>query len=227
MVLRMSMKEAERLADKIDFSKGDGLVPVIVQDASTGKVLTQAFANRGALLQTLTTGKMHYWSRTRSRLWMKGEESQNYSLVTNVIVDCDQDSILFRVQQVGPACHTGKETCFHNPVREEPAEEEDAKVLEKVSAIIEERIQNPKPDSYVASLVGQGGDAVLRKVGEEATELILAGKVEKPERVVSEAADLIFHTLVLLANRGIGVKQVFAELGRRHRAKTVRPKGSP
>jgi len=219
LVVRLSEKEAEELAEKIDFSKGNGLVPVIAQDAATDKVLTQAYMNRQALVKTLTTGKMHYWSRTRGRLWMKGEESQHYSLVTNAIVDCDSDAILFKVQQVGPACHTGAETCFHNPLGEELAQGEDARVLEKVSAIIQERIENPKPDSYVASLVGRGEDAILRKIGEEATELILAGKAEEREHVVGEAADLIFHTLVLLAKRGIPVGRVFAELAARHRAK--------
>jgi len=115
-ILRLSRSEAERIADKVNFEKLDGLVPVIVQDESTGAVLMQAFMNREALILTLETGLMHYWSRTRRRIWLKGESSKHYSLLRNAILDCDNDAILFKVRQIGPCCHTGKYSCFHKPI---------------------------------------------------------------------------------------------------------------
>ncbi|HDN62347.1 phosphoribosyl-AMP cyclohydrolase [Candidatus Bathyarchaeota archaeon] len=114
--MRLSRSEAERIADKVNFEKLDGLVPVIVQDESTGAVLMQAFMNREALILTLETGLMHYWSRTRRRIWLKGESSKHYSLLRNAILDCDNDAILFKVRQIGPCCHTGKYSCFHKPI---------------------------------------------------------------------------------------------------------------
>lgn len=216
----MRRDEAEKWADSVDFTKGNGLVPVIVQDAATDKILTQAFMNREALVETLTSGKMHYWSRTRRRLWMKGEESEHYSLVSNAIMDCDNDSLLFKVQQIGPACHTGKESCFHNPHTPEPERDVDARYLEKVMEIIGERMRNPKKDSYVSTLTQKGDDAILRKIGEESTELILAAKGGGAKDVTGEAADLIFHTLVVLARKGVDLKNVLQELANRHRAKT-------
>ncbi|MFW6117405.1 MAG: phosphoribosyl-AMP cyclohydrolase, partial [Thermoproteota archaeon] len=116
MVLQLNDSEAEELIKKVNFEKCDGLVPTVVQDASSDKVLMQAFMNEESLRRTLKTGKMCYWSRTRGRLWVKGEESGHHSLVQNVILDCDNDAILFKVQQIGAVCHTGHDTCFYKPV---------------------------------------------------------------------------------------------------------------
>ncbi|MEJ2242806.1 MAG: phosphoribosyl-AMP cyclohydrolase, partial [Candidatus Bathyarchaeota archaeon] len=113
----MNKEKIDTFVSKVNFDKGDGLVPVIVQDASNNNVLMQAFMNKEALRLTLSSGRMHFWSRTKGRIWMKGEESNHYSLVQNAFLDCDNDSILFKVQQVGTVCHTGEETCFYKPVK--------------------------------------------------------------------------------------------------------------
>jgi phosphoribosyl-ATP pyrophosphohydrolase/phosphoribosyl-AMP cyclohydrolase len=217
---KLSETEISDFIKKIDFDKMKGLVPVVVQDASNRNVLMQAFVNEEALRLTLNTGRMHYWSRDRGRIWQKGEESGHYSLVQNASLDCDNDAILFRVQQIGPVCHTGKETCFHKPIAPEEKNEVDAKFLEKIYSVVVDRIKNPISGSYVSSLVAKGKDPVLKKIGEEATELALAAKGDQPREVVSEAADLIFHTLIVLANQGIDIKEVFRELESRHKNKT-------
>ena len=219
MNLKMSETEIDDFIKMTDFVKMKGLVPVVVQDASNGNVLMQAFMNEEALRLTLTTGRMHYWSRSRAKIWLKGEESGHYSLPQNASLDCDNDAILFKVQQVGPVCHTGKETCFHKPIIAEEKQDADAKILERVSTVITDRIKNPASGSYVSGLVAKGKDTVLKKIGEEASELILAAKGGNPNEVTFEAADLIFHTLVVLANEGIDPKEVFKELERRHKTK--------
>jgi phosphoribosyl-ATP pyrophosphohydrolase/phosphoribosyl-AMP cyclohydrolase len=219
-LLKLNKKEIESFVAKVNFTKGDGLVPTIVQDASNSIVLMQAYMNEEALRLTLTTGKMHFWSRTKDRLWMKGEESKHYSLVENVVLDCDNDSILFKVQQVGAVCHTGEETCFYTPLKIEKEHLVDSKILERIFEIIKERIRNPSEESYVARLTGKGEDAVLQKIGEEATELILAVKTDNPKEATFEAADVIFHLLVSFAQKGYDLNSIFEELDRRHKKKT-------
>ncbi|MGQ9638930.1 MAG: bifunctional phosphoribosyl-AMP cyclohydrolase/phosphoribosyl-ATP diphosphatase HisIE [Candidatus Bathyarchaeia archaeon] len=217
----MSIAEAEKIIERINFEKGGGLVPAIVQDASNGKVLMQAYMNREALISTLTTGKTHFWSRTRGKLWMKGEESGHYSLVQNIIIDCDSDSILVQVQQVGPCCHTGKDSCFHNPIVEFDEGGPDASILNRIYEIIQERFRTGDERSYVKGLMNEGEDAILKKIGEEATEVILAVK-GRLGTVVSEVTDLMFHLIVLLAFKKIGLKEVFREFENRHREKISR-----
>ncbi|MBS7650062.1 bifunctional phosphoribosyl-AMP cyclohydrolase/phosphoribosyl-ATP diphosphatase HisIE [Candidatus Bathyarchaeota archaeon] len=207
------------MADRVDFEKGGGLVPAIVQDASNGKVLMQAYMNREALILTLTTGKTHFWSRTRRRLWLKGEESGHYSLVQNLILDCDSDSILIQVQQVGPCCHTGRDSCFHNPIIEMGEAGPDASILYRIYEIILERIRTGDNKSYVKNLVNEGEDAILKKIGEESTEVILAAK-GRLGTIVSEVTDLIFHIIILLASKKIDLKELFEEFDSRHREKT-------
>jgi phosphoribosyl-ATP pyrophosphohydrolase/phosphoribosyl-AMP cyclohydrolase len=219
-MLKLNNEEAEIFIRKVDFEKMDGLIPVVVQDASTGKVLMQAFMNAEALKLTLTTGKMHFWSRSKKRIWMKGESSENYSIVQNVILDCDNDALLFKVQQLGVCCHTGASSCFHNPILNEKGEKTDARIIEKIFEIIRERISNPKKDSYVSKLTSEGEDAVLQKIGEEATELILAAKSQNERNIVHEATDVIFHTMILLGQRDIEVIEIFKELENRHMQKT-------
>lgn len=221
MVLKLSEKEAEKFIGKVDFSKANGLVPVVVQDASNDMVLMQAFMNPEALKLTLTTGKTHFWSRSKKRIWMKGETSENYSIVQNAILDCDKDAILFQVQQVGVCCHTGKPSCFHNPIKEEKeAEPPDARMLERIFEVIKDRINNPKPDSYVSKLTSQGEDAVLQKIGEETTELILAVKNQDIKNITHETADLIFHVLTLWGTKNLEIREIFKELENRHIQKT-------
>jgi phosphoribosyl-ATP pyrophosphohydrolase/phosphoribosyl-AMP cyclohydrolase len=222
-LLKLNKKEIDEFVAKVNFAKGDGLVPVVVQGASTNRVLMQAYMNEEALRLTLSSGRMHFWSRTKDRIWMKGEESKHYSLVQNVVLDCDDDAILFKVQQVGAVCHTGEETCFHKPLKTEEAVGVDARMLERLFEVIQERIRNPSEESYVARLTSKGEDAVLQKIGEEATELILAVKSDNPKEATLEAADLIFHVLVSFAQKGYSLNSIFEELERRHKKKTQNP----
>ena len=172
---------------------------------------------------TLTSGKMHFWSRTKGRIWMKGEESKHYSLVQNAFLDCDNDAVLFKVQQVGQVCHTGEETCFHKPLKAEDKQGVDAKILDRLFEIIKERIRNPSEKSYISRLTSKGEDAVLQKVGEEAVEFILAVKSDNPKEVTLEASDVIFHMLVSLAQKGYNLNSIFEELDRRHKKKIENP----
>lgn len=221
MVLKLSEKEIEEFVSKVDFKKMNGLVPVVVQDKDSDKVLMQAFMNEEALKLTLKTGRMHYWSRVKKRIWLKGEESGHYSIVENAILDCDNDAILFKVHQIGVCCHTGEESCFHNsPLYLEKEKDIDGRFLEKIYEVILARIENFNEESYVSKLTSKGEDAVLQKIGEEAFELVLASKKSDEKEIVFEASDLIFHVLILLASKGISLKKIFKELEERHKAKT-------
>ncbi len=222
-MLQLNKAETDGLIRKVDFKKMKGLIPVVVQDVSTDKVLMQAFMNEKALRLTLSTGKMHFWSRTRGKIWLKGSESGHFSVVQNAILDCDSDAILFRVQQIGACCHTGKETCFHKPAVREARPEADGRTLERVFEVILERISNPKEGSYVSRLLRAGDDAVLQKVGEEACELVISAKNGEKREIIAEATDLTFHVLMLLALKGIRLKSIFEELNSRHKAKTFSP----
>ena len=220
MVLQLSETEIEDFVKKVDFGKAKGLVSVVVQDASNGKVLMQAFMNEEALRLTLASGRMHFWSRSRGRIWLKGEESGHHSLLQNAILDCDNDAILFKVQQVGAVCHTGQETCFHKPIVAEEERVVDARIVERIFEVVVDRIKNPTKESYVSRLTAKGEDAVLQKIGEEAVELILATKDNRPEGIVHEATDLLFHILVLFAQKGFELRGIFEELQHRHQLKT-------
>ena len=222
-MLKLNESEIEAFIQKVDFKKGNGLVPVVVQDASTNRVLMQAYMNEEALRLTFASAKTHFWSRTKGRMWMKGEESGHYSLVQNAFLDCDNDAILIKVQQVGPVCHTGEESCFFKPIEPEGGQVVDAKMLERLFEVIKERVRNPSEKSYVSRLTAKGEDAVLQKIGEEATEVILAAKTNNPDETIYETADEIFHLLVLLAQKGIPLNSIFEELDRRHKSKTERP----
>lgn len=219
-MLKLNESEINKFVKKVNFEKEDGLVPVIVQDVSNLRVLMQAYMNEEALRLTLASGKTHFWSRTKGRLWLKGEESGHHSLVQNAILDCDDDAILFKVQQIGPVCHTGEDSCFYKPIKPEEAVEVDAKLLERIFDVIKERIRNPTEKSYVSRLTAKGEDAVLQKIGEEAVEIILAAKENKPKEITHEAADEIFHIMVLFAQKGIPLNSIFEELERRHKKKT-------
>jgi len=223
LVLQLNETEIKDFVEKVDFEKGNGLVPVVIQDASNDRMLMQGYMNEEALRLTLSSGKTHFWSRTKGRLWMKGEESGHHSLVQNAVLDCDNDAILFKVQQIGPVCHTGKETCFHKPIKPEEALGVDAKIVERIFEVVKERIQNPSEKSYVSRLTAKGEDAVLQKIGEEAVEIVLAAKEDNPKEITHEAADVLFHILVLFAQKGIKLTSIFEELERRHKRKTEEP----
>lgn len=219
MVLQLSKTETDSFIKKVNFKKAGGLVPAIVQDASNDTVLMQAFMNEEALQLTLTSGKMHFWSRSRGKLWLKGEESGHHSLMQNAFLDCDNDAILFKVQQIGPICHTGQATCFNDPIIKEQESKLDARIFERIFEVILDRIKNPTKESYVSNLTAKGEDAVLQKIGEETFELVLAAKVNRSEEIMHEAADILFHILVLLAQKGFKLQGIFDELARRHQIK--------
>jgi phosphoribosyl-ATP pyrophosphohydrolase/phosphoribosyl-AMP cyclohydrolase len=196
-----------------------GLVPAIVQDAATGTVLMLGYVNATSLDATYDTGKMHFWSRSRDVLWQKGETSGNSMSVVDISLDCDADTVLVTVDPSGPACHTGAQTCFVTPPRAKTAKRR-PDVLPSLWATITSRAEQRPEGSYTTLLLNGGVDACSRKVTEEATEVLLAAKdhaagAGTPERVVEESADLLYHLLVLLAERGIDLDEVEAELARR------------
>lgn len=199
----------------------DGLVPVIIQDSVNGQVLMFAYANREAVEKMLATGKTHFWSRSRKKLWQKGKESGNVQEIKRVLLDCDRDCLLVVVEQKGVACHTGERTCFFRALDNErsvaPAfvGESKEKTIDEVYEVIMDRKRNPKDDSYVSSLFKKGLDKVLEKVIEEAGEMIIASKNQKREDIIYEATDLLFHTLVALSYFDVTPRDVYAELARR------------
>jgi phosphoribosyl-AMP cyclohydrolase / phosphoribosyl-ATP pyrophosphohydrolase len=195
----------------------DGLVPVVAQEVRTGDVLMLAFANREALERTLSTGLAHYYSRSRASLWQKGQTSGHVQRVTEVRLDCDGDAVLYRVDQTGPACHTGTRTCFSMAVSRSdgpPGEQEDpgGHVLTRLAATIARRAIDQPADSYTAQLLDRGLPKISQKVGEEAIELVVAANAETDERLASETADLLYHLLVLLQARGVPLDAVWREL---------------
>ena len=192
----------------------NGLAPVVVQDAQTGQVLMLAYANAEAIAKTEETGEAHFWSRSRQELWHKGATSGNTQRVVDIRMDCDGDALLYRVQPAGPACHTGHTTCFYRTLSGNQVTDEQA-VLAKLEAIIADRRAHPREGSYTAKLFAAGEDEIVKKVGEEAIEVVVAAKGETDERLVYELADLVYHTLVLLAGRGLAWADVEAELARR------------
>ena len=187
----------------------DGLLPVVVQERRSGDVLMVAWADAEALRLTAETGEAHFWSRSRQRLWRKGESSGHVLRVRAARTDCDRDTLLLVVEPAGPACHTGARTCFGDT----PASA--AGVLAEVERVIAERQRTLPEGSYTTKLLSRGLDASLKKVGEEATEVILAAKGESDERLAEEAADLLFHLLVALRQRGVSGEQVLDVLSRR------------
>src|SRR5918998_5192208 len=191
-----------------------GLVPVVAQDASTGEVLTLAYANREAVEETLAAGEAHYYSRSRQELWRKGATSGNTQKVTEVRLDCDGDALLYRVEPRGPACHTGERTCFFRTMTGEGVGVEAAKgdgasfgtVVERLAGMIAQRHREMPDESYTAGLIRRGTERVSQKVGEEAVEVVIAALQD--ERLAEETADLVYHLLVLLEERGVGIDEV-------------------
>lgn len=194
----------------------DGLVPSVAQDAATLEVLMVAYMNRESLEKTLSTGKAHFYSRSRQSLWLKGETSGNFLEVRSVRYDCDGDTILLLVEPKGPACHTGERSCFYRSLKEDerPAPP-GPRVLKALYEIIKERKNSPPDKSYVASLYAKGLPKILAKIEEESGELVEAAREKGRDEVLYEFCDLWFHTLVLLSNEGLEIEAVFAELGRR------------
>jgi phosphoribosyl-AMP cyclohydrolase / phosphoribosyl-ATP pyrophosphohydrolase len=210
-----------RVTDELRWDE-QGLIPAVVQETETGEVLMVAWMDRQALDLTRSTGLSHFWSRSRAALWRKGETSGHTQHVDGVYADCDRDTLLVQVHQEGVACHTGARTCFFTRISDAGpdaprAAADGPALLEVLERIVESRKVSPPPGSYVATLFAKGEAHICRKVGEEAIEVVTAALGgEGDDRLVSEVADLWFHSMVLLSARGIPLRRVFAELGRRH-----------
>lgn len=208
-------------SDRIHFDER-GLVPAVVQDWRDGTVLMVGFMNREALDQTMATQHVHFWSRSRNKLWEKGETSGHYLLLKEIFVDCDDDTVLIKADPMGPTCHTGAQSCFFSRLREigtaDDAKPSEVKggILERLYGTIVDRKEHPKNGSYVSSLFEGGQDRILKKIAEEAGEVMLGSKNAKREEVIYEVADLLFHTLVVLGYHDITLQEVYQELASRH-----------
>lgn len=192
----------------------DGLIPAVVVDHYTKEVLTLAYMNRESLDITMKKGLTCFYSRSRQQLWLKGESSGNFQHVVDITADCDCDALVVEVVKDGPACHTGEESCFHNPLWQSDTLKQFS--YEGLYELIKGRKTSPKEGSYTTYLFEKGIDKILKKVGEESTEVIVAGKGGSREETVFEIADLIYHLTVLMVEMGISVRDVTAELEKRH-----------
>jgi phosphoribosyl-AMP cyclohydrolase / phosphoribosyl-ATP pyrophosphohydrolase len=198
---------------------GDGLVPVVAQEQRTGDVLMVAYADRAALERTAETGDAHYFSRSRNTIWRKGETSGHVQHVSEIRLDCDGDTVLYRVEQQGPACHTGTRTCF-STVRlpdgtAAPVEDPGGHVLTRLAGTVARRAEERPEGSYTAKLLDRGVAKISQKVGEEAVEVVVAANAEDDDRLASESADLLYHLVVLLQARGLPLDRVWRELENR------------
>lgn len=194
----------------IDFAKySDGLVPAIIQDDNTGKVLMLGFMNDEALQKTKATGQVTFYSRSKQRLWTKGEESGNFLNLKNIIADCDNDTLLIKADPVGPVCHTGADTCFN--------ETNSNDFLQTLGDIIKQRFDDRSGKSYTSGLFDKGINKVAQKVGEEAVELVIEAKDDDPDKFLNEAADLLFHYMILLQAKGFSLQDVKQVLEQRHK----------
>jgi phosphoribosyl-AMP cyclohydrolase / phosphoribosyl-ATP pyrophosphohydrolase len=197
------------MKDTLDFSKLDGLVPCVIQDATTFRVLMLGFMNEEAYMKTVADKRVTFFSRAKQRLWTKGETSGNFLEVVDILVDCDKDTILIKVNPVGPVCHTGADTCFN--------ETNTDWTLESLESLIQERKRNPKAGSYTNILLDKGINKIAQKVGEEAVELVIESKDNNRDLFLGEAADLMYHYLVLLTAKGFSLQDVLGVLAERHR----------
>ena len=200
---------------EIDFRKGNGLVPAIVQDAITGKVLMLGYMNEEAYRITKEKGLVTFFSRSRNVLWTKGETSGNYLKLRDMFIDCDKDTILVKAIPSGPVCHTGADTCFGENNR--PQDAEGDSFLFYLQGVIEDRKAHPQEGSYTNKLFSRGINRIAQKVGEEATELIIEAKDDNKELFLGEAADLMYHYLVLLVQKGYSLSEVIDVLKSRHK----------
>ena len=193
----------------IDFKKSDGLIPVIIQNEQTLEVLMLGYMNEEAFQKTENEGKVTFFSRTKNRLWTKGEESGNFLLVKSIAVDCDQDTLLIKVNPVGPTCHTGSRSCF--------ATDYNQNFIFQLESIITDRYENPTEKSYINKLRAKGLNKIAQKVGEEGVETVIAALAETQEDLINEASDLVFHLLVLLKEKGLSISDIAKNLELRHK----------
>ncbi len=217
------IEASKKLNTSLSFSdfklNSDGLIPVVVQDYVNNEVLMVAYMNEEAYLATIHTGKMTYYSRSRQELWIKGETSGHYQYVKSLHADCDMDTILARVVQIGAACHTGSYSCFFNEILtlDDTADTQHnpLKVFEDVFAVIKDRKENPKEGSYTNYLFDKGIDKILKKLGEEATEIVIAAKNPNPNEIKYEICDFLYHMMVLMAEKDVTWEEITAELANR------------
>lgn len=196
---------------EINFDKSpDGLIPAVIQDAETGKVLMLGYMNREAYDKTVAENVVTFFSRSKQRLWTKGETSNNFLHVENLLVDCDGDTLLIKARPAGPTCHTGADTCFEEVNRGQ------GQFLNYLQGVIHDRKMNPSDKSYTASLFGRGVNKIAQKVGEEAVELVIEAKDDNDDLFKGEAADLLFHFLVLLEQKNLDLDDIVAVLKGRH-----------
>ena len=199
-----------------------GLIPALAQDWRDGTVLMVGFMNEEAVTETFRTGQVYFWSRSRQTLWRKGETSGNTLLVKQVFIDCDCDTLLVKVEPAGPTCHTGNLSCFFQEWSDMPNKEQSGQlsshggIFERLYEMTLDRKQHPREDSYVSSLLTGGRDRILKKISEEAGEVLLAAKNDDRGEIIYEVADLFFHTMVLLGDCGISPRDITQELGKRY-----------
>ena len=193
----------------IDFTKSNGLIPVIIQDEQTLEVLMLGYMNEEAYQKTETEGKVTFFSRTKNRLWTKGEESGNFLLVKSIAVDCDHDTLLIKANPVGPTCHTGSRSCF--------ATDYNQNFIFQLESIISDRYENPTEKSYINKLRAKGLNKIAQKVGEEGVETVIAALAETQVDLINEASDLVFHLLVLLKEKGLSISDIAKNLELRHK----------
>ena len=198
---------------ELKFDK-DGLIPAVVVDAVSGRVLTLAYMNEESLKISMEKELTCFWSRSRQELWLKGETSGNYQHIVSITADCDKDALVVVVEPDGPACHLGTFSCFENPVFESDERHEFS--YEQLYELIRGRKESPKEGSYTTYLFNKGQDKILKKVGEESTEVIIAAKAEDKKETVYEIADLAYHVMVLMIEAGISLEDIYRELASRH-----------
>ena len=221
----LNSDKIDEIISKLKFNN-KGLIPAVLQDVDTGEVLMMAYMNENSLRKTFKTGKACFWSRSRQELWLKGETSGNYQEVEEIRMDCDNDTLLLKVKPEGPACHTGNRSCFYRNIKEEKIEreknnegeldKENIKFLYRLYSIINSRKKNLPENSYSAYLFREGFDKIGKKIGEEAAEVIIAGKNQDKDEIIYESADLIYHLLVVLVLYNISIEEVIRELESRH-----------
>ncbi len=213
----ISVSACEAALQWTDFKlNSDGMLPVIVQDYKTNEVLMMAYMNEEAYNRTVETGKMTYWSRSRNELWIKGDTSGHYQYVKSIAADCDKDTLLAKVSQVGAACHTGSYSCFFNEVlKKEYNDTNPLKVFEDVYGVIADRKLHPKDGSYTNYLFDKGIDKILKKLGEEATEIVIAAKNPNVNEIKYEISDFLYHMMVLMVEKGVTWEEIMAELANR------------
>jgi len=207
---------------EVDFEKGNGLVPVIVQNKLTGQVLMLGYMNEEAVKKTIQTKRVHFWSRSRKTIWLKGETSGNYALVDEITIDCDNDTLLCKVVPTGPICHKGTTSCFSK--NSSSIAGASVEIIEDIYNVMVERTLTPSKESYVARMVEKGLERISRKIGEEAIELIFAGQTDNESEIVHEATDVLFHVMLLLVSKGIPINKIYEELYKRHQEKTDKEK---